>query len=658
MPDEHIHPTQFTVRRSGDRFDMTDAAAELSSAAAQNPDAEAERPQYLGVAVSRRRMTVLAVLLLCAFGILAARAAQLQVFSGEEHRTRADQNRIRVLPTPAVRGVFFDRAGKPLVSNVPSFALTVTAADLPEETAERDTVLAEAARLARMDAEELAAGVTEARRTPYVPVTVKSDIAYDDAVRLAVDAERLPGVGVAVDTVRHYAGSAGLVSLGHLFGYVGKITEAAYATAAPGTYLLNDRIGRSGTEAAFEALLRGHFGTRQVEVDALGREQRIIAEKAPVDGASIRLSLDMAAQEKLEQALAAASRRAGSSRAAAVALDPRDGGVVALVSLPGFDQNLFAGGVSSSTYRNLNEDDDRPLFGRAISGLYPSGSTIKPLVAAAALEVGIVTSQTTVLSTGGIRYGAWFFPDWKAGGHGQSDVRKAIAESVNTFFYMVGGGTETFSGLGIDRLSVWFTRFGLGTATGIELPGEAAGLVPTPEWKERVKNEAWVIGDTYHAAIGQGDVLVTPLQMAVVTQAFANGGTIYAPHLLAAQIGSDGETLAAPTTLAKDFLSPQTLNVVRQGMRQTVTAGSAPSLQTVPVAVAGKTGTAQGRPDRPTHAWFSGFAPYDRPEIVIVVLIEEGGEGSSVAVPVAREFLSWYFGPERRGPSTDALDAP
>ncbi|MEK7073352.1 MAG: penicillin-binding protein 2 [Patescibacteria group bacterium] len=651
MPDERSSPIRLVVHRTGDRFDVTDAAA-------QDPAAAAERPQYLGVAISRRRLSVLFLLLLCAFGILTARAAQLQVFSGEEHRTRAERNRIRMLPTPAVRGVFFDRTGTPLVSNVPSFALTVTAADLPEDATEREQLLTEAAGLAHMDAADLTAAVVEARRTPYVPVTVKSEVVYDDAIRLAVEAERLPGIGVAVDTVRNYAGSPGLVSLGHLFGYVGKITEDAYAAAVPGTYLLNDRIGRSGIEAAFETLLRGRFGTRQVEVDALGREQRIISEQVPVDGASIRLSLDLAAQEKLEQILAAVIRRTGRTRAAAVALDPRDGGVIALVSMPGYDQNLFAGGVSSSTYRALNTDNDRPLFARAISGLYPSGSTIKPLVAAAALEAGVITAQTTVLSTGGIHYGAWFFPDWKAGGHGRTDVRKALAESVNTFFYMIGGGTETFPGLGIDRLSVWLKRFGLGTTTGIELPGEAAGLVPTPEWKERVKGEAWVIGDTYHAAIGQGDVLVTPLQMAVVTQAFANGGTIYAPHLLAAKTGRDGESLTEPKKLAYDFLSPQTLDVVRQGMRQTVTAGSAPSLQTVPVAVAGKTGTAQGRSDRPTHAWFTGFAPYDRPEIVITVLIEEGGEGSSVAVPVAREFLSWYFGPERREPSTEALDGP
>lgn len=651
MSDERIHPTQFTVRRPGDRFDVTDAAA-------QDPDAQQERPQYLGVAISRRRLRVLLIALLCAFGVLTARAAQLQVFSGEEHRTRAERNRIRVLPTPAVRGVFFDRAGTPLVSNVPSFTLTVTAADLPEDPAERARVLRDAARLARTEAADMEAAVAEARRTPYVPVAVENDVAYDDAVRLSVVAERLPGIGVAVDTVRQYAGAPDLASLGHLFGYVGKITEDAYAAALPGTYLLNDRIGRSGIEAAFEPLLRGRFGTRQVEVDALGREQRTVAERPPEDGASIRLTLDAAAQERLERALTAAARRTGSTRAAAVALDPRDGGVIALVSLPGYDHNLFSGGVSSSTYRALNEDPDRPLFARAISGLYPSGSTIKPLVAAAALEAGVITAQTAVLSSGGIRYGAWFFPDWKAGGHGRTDVRKAIAESVNTFFYMIGGGTETFPGLGIDRLSVWLKRFGLGSATGIELPGEAAGLVPTPEWKERVKKEAWVIGDTYHAAIGQGDVLVTPLQMAVVTQAFANGGTIYAPHLLAAVRGADGETLDRPATLADGFVSDRTLEVIREGMRQTVTAGSAPSLQQVPVAVAGKTGTAQGRADRPTHAWFTGFAPYDRPEIVIAVLVEEGGEGSSTAVPVAREFLAWYFGAERRGPSTAPLDAP
>lgn len=626
-----------TVRRTDERWDVTDAAA-----TEERPETSA-RAQYLGVAVSRRRLVALIGVLMAAFGILTARAAQLQVFSGEEHRTQADRNRVRVLPTRAVRGVFFDRTGTPLVTNVPTFALMLTYADLPVDDPHRIAVIADAARLSGVPVEELATAVGEARRTPFVPYAAATDIPYDNALRVEVAAERLPGVSVVVDTVRQYAGGAEARSLGHLFGYVGKITEELYAAAAPGTYLLNDRVGRAGIEAALEPSLRGSYGTRQVEVDALGREQRVIAEEPPRDGASVRLTLDLAAQEKLEQVLTAAMRRIGRTRAAAVALDPRDGGVIALVSLPGYGQNLFSGGVASSTYRALAEDADHPLFPRAVSGTYPSGSTIKPLVAAAALEEGVVGERTTVLSTGGVRYGEWFFPDWRAGGHGRTDVKKAIAESVNTFFYMVGGGTDSFPGLGIDRLARWFRRFGLGEVTGVELPGEAAGLVPTPDWKERAKRQPWFIGDTYHVSIGQGDVLVTPLQMAAVTQAFANGGTVYGPRLVAARLTDGTETVEPSRVLADGFLDAETLRIIREGMRQTVLAGSAPSLQLVPVAVAGKTGTAQWRDGRPTHAWFTGFAPYDRPEIVVAILVEEGGEGSTVAVPVAREFLAWYF---------------
>lgn len=641
--DSGIPAIPLVVRRPGERLDVTEAAA-------ADPETAGERPQYLGVAVSRRRLLALFCILLAMFAILAARAAQLQVFSGKEHLSLAERNRVRVLPTRSVRGVFFDRTGAPLVSNVPSFTLTITAADLPANSDERNRVLNETAALTHISPEELAADAGEAGRTPYVPVPAVTDVGYDDAIRLNVAAERLPGVDVSVDTVRNYAGTPDSASLGHLFGYVGKITQEVYAAAPAGTYLLNDRIGRTGIEAAFESVLRGSYGTKQVEVDALGREKRVLAEKKPQDGASIRLTLDLAAQEKLESLLAAELRHIGRTRGAAVALDPRDGGIIAMVSLPGYDQNLFSGGLTSSTYRTLTENPNQPLFARAVAGLYPSGSVIKPLIAAAALETGVITPQTTVLSVGGIHFGQWFFPDWKAGGHGLTNVRKAIAESVNTFFYTIGGGTDTFSGLGIDRLALWLKRFGLGAPTGVELPGEAAGLVPTPAWKQEVKHEDWVIGDTYHTAIGEGDILVTPLQMAAVTEPFANGGTVFAPHILAATRTVNGEELVQPHALASNFLSDQTVEVVREGMRQTVTAGSAQMLQSVPVAVAGKTGTAQWKEGKETHAWFTGFAPYDRPEILVAILIEEGGEGSSVAVPVARDFLSWYFGPVHTRP--------
>jgi len=286
------------------------------------------------------------------------------------------------------------------------------------------------------------------------------------------------------------------------------------------------------------------------------------------------------------------------------------------------------------------------LFNRAISGEYPSGSTIKPVIAAAALEEGVITENTTVRSVGGITIGQWNFPDWRVGGHGIVDVRRAIAESVNTFFYYIGGGYQDFRGLGVDKIMKYGKLFGLDSQTGVDLAGEASGFLPTEEWKEKVKGEKWYIGDTYHLAIGQGDLLVTPLQVAAYTSAFANGGTLYRPHFVKRILSGSDQALKEVSIepVRENFIDSHNIEIVRQGLRQSVTDGSSRRLQSVPVAVAGKTGTAQWSSKYPPHAWFTGFAPYDNPELVITILVEQGGEGSDTAVPIAEDYLKWYFG--------------
>jgi penicillin-binding protein 2 len=317
-----------------------------------------------------------------------------------------------------------------------------------------------------------------------------------------------------------------------------------------------------------------------------------------------------------------------------------------MVSLPSYDNNQFAVGISTKDYQMLIENPDQPLFNRSVSGEFPSGSTIKPVMAAAALQERVVSENTKFQSSGGLRIGQWFFPDWQAGGHGSTDVRKAIAQSVNTYFYYIGGGYEEFQGLGVERIVRYGKLFGLGEQTGIDLPGEAKGFLPTPDWKKEAKGEPWYIGDTYHLSIGQGDLLVTPLQVAMYTAAFANGGTLFRPHLVKTVLFGDDRIMTSvkEEPIREKFIDEYDMQVVRDGMRQTVLSGSARSMQSVPVPVAGKTGTAQWSSKKDPHAWFTGFAPYDNPAVAITVLIEEGEEGSSVAVPVAREFLTWYFG--------------
>jgi penicillin-binding protein 2 len=266
------------------------------------------------------------------------------------------------------------------------------------------------------------------------------------------------------------------------------------------------------------------------------------------------------------------------------------------------------------------------------------------------LEENVINENTSFLSTGGLRIGQWFFPDWKAGGHGITNVRSALANSVNTFFYYIGGGYQDFSGLGLERMVKYEKLFGLDAQTGIDLPGEANGFLPSKDWKLKTKGEAWYIGDTYHVSIGQGDILVTPLQVADYTAVFANGGFLYRPHLIRQVLNSSDQPIAVPDIkpIRSGMVSQKNLEIVRQGMRQTITGGSAQSLQGVSVPVAGKTGTAQWSTTKNNHAWFTGFAPYDKPQIVITILIEQGGEGSSVAVPIAKDVLNWYFDREAK----------
>jgi len=398
-------------------------------------------------------------------------------------------------------------------------------------------------------------------------------------------------------------------------------------------------------EYSWEKELKGINGHKNIEVDAFGRRKKVVSELEPVAGYNLKLSLDLDLQRQAEIVTKSWLLKTKTSRAAVIAMDPRNGHILALVSLPAYNNNLFARGLSQEEYDVFLNDENHPLFNRAISGELPSGSTIKPVVAAAALQEKIISENTSFLSVGGIYIGQWFFPDWKAGGHGLTDVRKALAESVNTFFYYIGGGYQDFVGFGVDRLVTYMRLFGFGEKTGIDLNGESAGFVPTPSWKEETKNEAWYIGDTYHIAIGQGDILVTPLQVANFTAAIANGGTLYRPSLVQSLLAENNQKIKdiSPEIIRRDFIDPYNLQVVREGMRQTVTAGSARSLRVLPVSVAGKTGTAQWSSTKENHAWFTGFAPYENPEIVITVLVEEGREGSEVSVPIAQEILNWYF---------------
>lgn len=611
---------------------------------------------YIGTSLTPRRLAASFGVFFLMLAALAVRAGYLDLHKGEEYRSLAEGNRLRIVSVQAARGVIYDRNGVLLVRNVPDFTLTVTPADLPRDSKERADLVVRIAESVGVTPVDVEKALRNYPSNLASPVPIKEHLEYEQAVRLDIESGHMPGVSLKAGTKREIllqpeGVKIPIMSLSHVIGYQGRVNEAEYARLRESGYLPTDAIGKTGVEASYETQLRGTYGRKQIEVDAFGREQKILASDDPVQGMDVTLSIDAKLQAEAERSLKASAGLNGRGRAAAVAMNPKTGEILALVSLPSYDANLFARGISSKEYKELLDDPDQPLYPRAVSGLYPPGSTAKLMVAAAALAEGVVTIGTTVRSTGGVRYGAWFFPDWKPGGHGTTDVIKAIAESVNTFFYAVGGGWEHIEGLGIARLGAYYRKFGIGEKLGIDLPGEGKGFVPDEAWKERVKDEVWYIGDTYHAAIGQGDLLSTPLQVAAWTAVFANGGDLVRPHVVKQARSDKTIKRIEPEPAARQVVSPEVVSIVRRGMRETVLSGSARSLQASPWPMAGKTGTAQWREGEPTHAWFTGFAPYDDPQIVVTVLIEAGGEGSRAATPVARDIMEAWLRPRDEPPA-------
>jgi len=570
--------------------------------------------------------------------IIGARVFYLDVIRATYYSDVSKGNRIRSIVIKAPRGKIFDRSGNVLVRNTPSIDVVLIPSDLPESREQRDSVAKNVSEILGLNEEEVAGIIESQTEKSLNPILLKENITQDQVLILAGKLKTLPGIFLDNTAIRSYESS---LIFAPIIGYDGKITKEELA--ANQGYLMTDYIGKTGLEKKYEKELRGVHGAVQVEVDSIGNIKKNLGSVNPQAGQDLFLNIDEGLQKKLYDSLTSITDQADSKTAAAVAIDPQNGGVLAMVSLPSYDNNLFARGISSQDYKSIIEDKNLPLLNRPINGEYPPGSTIKPAVAVAALTEGIITPETTVNdSSGAISIGAWRFGDWKT--HGVMNVRSAIAESCDVFFYSVGGGYGNIAGLGMDRMKKYENLFGFGSPTGIDLLGESSGLIPDEEWKSEKIGEKWYIGDSYHAAIGQGFLTATPMQLANYTAAIANGGTLYVPRIVNRVKGIDGrEKNFNPEVVRKNFVRQDILNVVREGMRQTVTDGSARSLGELPIAVAGKTGTAQFGSENKTHAWFISFAPYDKPEIAMVILMEGGGEGSSSAVPVTKEVLEWYF---------------
>lgn len=609
-----------------------------------------QKPVYLGNPFDRWRFILsflVPVLVIC---VLGWRAFNMQVVHGQEFQQQAENNRLRSTPIWPKRGIIRDRNGVVLAENEPRFQLLLYVDELPKRDDTRLEVITQVARLLGLPSAELQAQVDGATHRDDV-LFLADQLNYEQAMQVAIALPQLSGIRLEVRSKRRYPQSSQTESLSHVLGYVGKLTQDEYAQNKDKGYLRADEIGKTGVERSYESLLRGMIGEDVSEVDARGRVKAKLGQTQAEDGKDVWLTIDLELQKAAERALRSEMELTHKKRGAIVAMDPRDGSILALVSWPAYDNNQFAGAVSSTVYQALVSNPDQPLYPRAWAGVYPSGSTVKIVVSLAALQEKIITEATTVLSNGGLRIGQWFFPDWKAGGHGVTNVRRAIAWSVNTFFYTIGGGYESFVGMGVDTLTAWMRKFGLGQKTGVDLPGENAGFVPSKDWKQETKGERWFVGDTYNLSIGQGDLLVTPLQVANYTSAIANGGSLIAPHVYKGSGDRGSEAVVTSSIRVAQLGDAHNVTVVQQGMRDCVVTGSCRALNVLNFPVAGKTGTAQWSSTKDTHAWFTSFAPYNKAEVVVTVLVEEGGEGSSVAVPVAKEVLQawWDLRTRRQG---------
>ncbi|MBU0596915.1 penicillin-binding protein 2, partial [Patescibacteria group bacterium] len=585
--------------------------------------------------------------------LIFSRVIYLQLLQGDHYSTLSEGNREKIIPIPAERGLIFDRNGVQLTKNVPKLSISITPQDLPRNAKEREGIVEKLAEITEQDTDKIRNLLDEYGSYSYESIVIREDVDYETALNIQIASTDLPGINIQQGSKRLYlfntastteAAELDLLSMSHLVGYESKLSREDLDELYEKGYLPSDDIGKTGVEKSYESDLRGVYGKKRIEVNAYGREQSIIAEEPPSPGDYLELSIDIEMQRKLEELIAESLKKNNLNRASGIAIDPRTGEILAMVSLPSYNNNQFSGGISYENYASYTENENRPLFNRSIAGTYPSGSTIKPAIAAVALQEGIINEHTTVLSNGGVRISYWFFPDWQAGGHGLTDVSRAIAWSVNTFFYYIGGGYQNFEGLGVDRIVAYLKEFGFANKLGIDLPGEMSGLLPSKEWKEEVKKEQWYIGDTYNLSIGQGDLLVTPLQIASMTSVVANGGTLYRPHLVTSLTNpiTNQERFIEPEILNDNFINSDYFGTIRLGMRECVTYGACSLLSNLPFDTAGKTGTAQWSSTKEDHAWYTSFAPYRNPEIVLTILIEEGTGGSKIAAPIAYDFYKWW----------------
>lgn len=592
------------------------------------------------------RVLVAGIGMVLLIGLVLARLVFLQVVNHDHYTTLSHENRLKILPLPPPRGLIYSRDGTLLAENRPSFALTA----VPENVPDMEAALHELRGMLNLSDDELEQFRKQLRYSRrFEGVTLKSDLTPEELATFAVNRFRLPGFAVEAGLARHYPQGE---TFAHVVGYVGRISETDLQTIDQSNYAATTHTGKMGVEKSREQVLHGRVGYQKVEVNAQGRILRVVERTPPTPGSDIYLTLDAGLQAEAIAAL-------GSYRGAIVVTDPNTGEILAFVSKPSYDPNAFVNGISRALYRDLSTSPDRPLFNRALQGQYPPGSTVKPLVALAGLQYNVRGADKTTWCPG------WYslpndshqYRDWLKTGHGPTNMKFSIAHSCDVYYYTLAHE------LGIRRLHEMLARFGLGSITGVDIPGEAAGLLPSPEWKKRARKQPWYPGETLIVGIGQGYMLSTPLQLAYATGIVATRGEALIPHFLGQIENPVTEETISPDIYRRprvELANPRYWDEVIAGMDEVVNGATGTAHKTslgAPVRFAGKTGTAQvygiaqgekakttGVPEHlQDHALFIAFAPVEAPQIAISVVVEHGGGGSKTAAPIARRLIDHYF---------------
>lgn len=585
----------------------------------------------------QQRIKYLRTFIILLFALILFRGWHMQIINGDYYKRLAENNRVRTATISPLRGIIYDRHGEVLAKNAPAFNLGIVVADVKN----LHRTIKKIAPIIGLSETDIKERIESGKNLdPFSPVIIKEGLSIKEVALIESQGWDLPGVGIIVEGKREYPNKS---IAAHLIGYVGEITQSQVKDEEYASEPLGRIIGQNGIEKVYDRFLRGGVGKKNIEVDAAGHERRVLSIIEPLSGDNIILSIDLNLQKVAEESL-------GDRPGAVVALNSNTGEVLALVSHPAFDPNILSRKLLPRVWQKIAEDPLHPLNNRAIQGTYPPGSVFKIIMASAGLEEGYINPDNKVLCGGGMLFGKRVFKDWKPEGHGIVDLHKAIRESCDVYFYQLGNRME------IDTIAKYASLFGLGDVTGIDLPSEKRGLVPSTQWKLDTKDERWYPGETLSVSIGQGFISVTPLQQAVMTNTVATSGVVVRPQILKGIISNKEKRIFEfpPVEVSKTGIQENTIEVIKKALRGVVnepggTGGAAKSTLTV---IGGKTGTAQviGRRIEGgahgvlnDHAWFVAFAPVNKPEITVAVLVEHGGHGGSAAAPVAKQIIEEYF---------------